>query len=773
MIPQRFGVAFGWVALAVGCGDDEGRTPPPGDAGPSDAAPDAALDADAGTDAGPPSPWETPREWTLASPAACPAEIADDDLLGELLGDLGLDFDFGIPRSWYEARGGRLADDPTRLSFFHALQEAPEDVPCYAGNMALRADDAAISDHPLATMVADMATQLDMTLTVGGPWPEIDAAAPLVSALDVVFAGAAWDRDGAILQANDVPLDLQRAAARVLLGAAEAAAFRAEALPRMGDPARFQDYYDYGANFWLLTTYPRIDPDTPADAAMFESTENAATLYEGGVRLAQALDEARWPVATTDEFVFEVETPLGVVRISGSDDDRYEAAGDSRDETAYLLLVDAGGNDEYRIPAGATTSATHGVAVHVDLGGNDVYAYDESGSPHDIPGILPADREGRVAPDAAARLGQFSLSQSARQGAGVLGYGFLVDLGAGDDVYRSLRRSQGFANFGVGVLRDDGGTDSYEGEAGVQGSAVVGIAILWDGGGDDSYRAFQSSQGFGWVTSFGSLYEAGGDDTYELVVDDVVLFGSSQTAGATNNSLGQGTAFGLRRDANGNHLGGGLAMLRDLQGADRYDGATFVQGVGYWMGLGVCADADGDDRYNGIFYSQGATAHFALAAFLEGGGNDTYDVDRPANHSQMGLGHDYSVSFFVDDAGNDVHVGPDRSIGAGKCHGMGLFVDNGGDDSYEAHNRAIGWATDYDWAEGVCGTSETEPTYGLFVDVGGDDTYEKPDVLGYGDDLTWITDDPEDATALELSGGIDRASGASFARAYGAVYRAE
>ena len=421
----------------------------------------------------------------------------------------------------------------------------------------------------------------------------------------------------------------------------------------------------------------------------------------------------------------------------------------------------------------SATDEDHGVAVHVDLGGNDRYEYDEVGSAYDGPGLLPADSEGRRAPDAAARLGAFSLSQAGRQGSGRLGYGYLLDLGGGNDVYRSLKRSQGFANFGVGILWDDGGRDSYEAEAGAQGSAVVGIAIQYDGGGDDTYRSFQSSQGFGWISSYGLLYDAAGDDRYELVVDAPVLFGSSQTAGATNNSLGQGTAFGLRRDANGHHQGGGLALLRDRAGNDRYDGATFVQGVGYWMGFGVCADYEGNDRYNGIFYDQGATAHFALGAFLEGGGDDTYEVDRPANHSSMGLGHDWSVSVFVDDGGADQHIGPDRSIGAGKCHGLGIFVDNGGDDVYEAHNRAIGWATDYDWAEGVCGTSETDPTYGLFVDIGGDDTYRKPDLEGYGDDRTWITDDPEDATALELSGGIDRETGTIFARAYGEVYAAE
>lgn len=65
----------------------------------------------------------------------------------------------------------------------------------------------------------------------------------------------------------------------------------------------------------------------------------------------------------------------------------------------------------------------------------------------------------------------------------------------------------------------------------------------------------------------------------------------------------------------------------------------------------------------------------------------------------------------------------------------------------------------------------TNPSYAFFVDAGGTDTYEKPDgAPGYGDDLLWITDDPVDATALELSGRLDAASGQTWAAAYGAVW---
>jgi hypothetical protein len=243
------------------------------------------------------------------------------------------------------------------------------------------------------------------------------------------------------------------------------------------------------------------------------------------------------------------------------------------------------------------------------------------------------------------------------------------------------------------------------------------------------------------------------------------VYWSPQLPGVANASLGQGCAFGWRRDDTGTHWSGGLALLRDADGADRYVGSTFVQGCGYWFGFGALADARGDDTYAGRFYAQGASTHFALAAFLEGEGDDVYEAD---DSSSIGLAHDFSVTVFVEGDGNDTYTGPDRSLGAGKCHGLGLFVDVAGDDAYTAtHTRAIGWATDYDWAAGTCGDEPDLDTYGLFVDADGADTYTKPEATTTTNDAVWVNDDPDDADAAEHGGGVDVAQGVTFAEAYG------
>lgn len=771
MFPPGAVGAIAALTLVASCGDEQGGPATTG-AGGAAAAATTATTGGAGGEGGSggeaASGWAVPSPWSPVSPHACPPALGPNDLLATALAPLGLDRTVGIPKALYESVGGNIAADPARRSFFHHLQENVSEVPCFAGNLASRADLAVGSDHPLTALVADAAAALDLTLTVGGSFPALAGESPLVAALDVVFAGAPWDRDAALLAAGEIPDDVQAAAARVLLGAVEAKAARDAAVAVLAGDTSLTSIFKKGTSQWLVALGSGVDPDLDAFSGLFTATpEGAGRLYEGAARLAQACDEAAFAGLGPAQapFDFFVDTPLGAVVLRGGGDDVYDPSADPRLAGSLLLVLDTGGNDTYRIPAGATASADNPVSVLVDLGGADLYAYEVVPDVDDLPGLLPSDGDGRYGGD--AYYGPFSLSKTARQGAGILGYGYLLDLGGGDDVYRSPRKSQGFGNFGVGILWDDGGKDSYEAENGAQGSAVVGLGILYDGAGDDSYRSFGSSQGFGWVLSVGMLYDQAGNDHYEMVVDDPVILYSPQTPGTANASLGQGVAFGWRRDDTGTHLAGGIGMLRDRAGDDRYDGSVFVQGAGYWMGLGVLADAEGSDRYNGLFYAQGAGAHFALGAFLEGGGDDSYDVDRPALSSSVGLAHDFSVVFFVEDGGNDHYVGPDRSVGAAKCHGLSLFVDNGGDDLYDTEDRAVGYATDYDWAENTCGDSTTLPTYAVFVDAAGTDVYQKPTVPPNGDDSAWVTDDPTDATALELSGGLDASRGSTYVSAYG------
>lgn len=693
-----------------------------------------ADETDSGKPAETPTGWADPFEWALDAASPCPATPPEGDATGELAAAMDQDFPFGIPDDRF---AGTVKSDDTRLSWYPGAIADLTAIPCLGRNHVARADAALASDHPLTTIVADGAGIVDQAITVGGSFDTPTLA-------DALAALGAEDVD-----TSAVPEDVQAAAVKVLVAAAEAIPMRDAAIASMMPDGKINHAFDDGASFWLTSVGDSLDPNDPDYHDLYLGS---ADLYAAGARVAQAVDELDLAASTAD-FHFQADTPYGAVILNGGADDTY-------DTTATLLVIDTSGDDTWLGPSGATASQDNPVSVAIDLAGDDVYSYD--GTDSGVDGVLPDDADGRYYESEIN--GPYSRSNFVRQGAGVLGVGILVDR-AGNDHYGSLRRSQGYAQFGVGILYDAGGDDVYEAEAGAQGAACVGVAALVDISGADRYKLWNSGQGFGWVSSSGLLWDGAGDDAYELVPHDPILFYSGQLAGVANSNIGQGAGFGMRRDDTGEHLSGGIALLRDLAGDDVYIGATYVQGAGYMLGTGVFADGAGADEYYGEFYAQGTGVHLGIGLFLEDAGDDKYNPGTEPASSMLGLGHDSGVGLLVDAAGDDAYNGSDRSIGAGKCHGLGLLVDRAGDDSYTLPiERGIGWATDYDTEPGSCGDDTDVATWGLFVDLDGTDTYDKPYDAILGDDKLWLTYDPDGNGAMQLSGGIDTTGGDTFAR---------
>src|SRR5262249_30965508 len=160
--------------------------------------------------------------------------------------------------------------------------------------------------------------------------------------------------------------------------------------------------------------------------------------------------------------------------------------------------------------------------------------------------------------------------------------------------------------------------------------------------------AFTISQGFGGAQGAGALVDGDGDDVYTVDVGDPALGGhplylSPQLPGKGNSSMSQGAAQGRRPQSQTDaaYMAGGVGILRDRRGSDRYTGSVFAQGVGYWQGLGMLLDGGGDDSYDALWYIQGSAAHFSLSVFLEEGGNDTYNLTLQPAATSIGLGHDF------------------------------------------------------------------------------------------------------------------------------------
>jgi hypothetical protein len=296
-------------------------------------------------------------------------------------------------------------------------------------------------------------------------------------------------------------------------------------------------------------------------------------------------------------------------------------------------VVDLGGDDTYEAPVGANQDARNPVSVLVDLGGDDTYGYPVvPSSARHAPRRCPRMRMG-----GARGAGPASMSRTARQGAGRLGVGLFYDLGAGRDRYRSLRMSQGFGALGVGGLYDEGGDDTYEAEAGGQGSAMAGVGVLVDGGGRDAYTRGPTGRASATCRASGSLSTATATTRTRRGHAGALPVAQSPM---TNSSFAQGAGFGRRGDAFPDriNMSGGIGVLRDRAGNDRYTASVFRQGTGYWGGMGLLLDGAGDDRYDAPLVRAGGSAHFAYAALVDGGGRDVHNAMATRQEHDRGRG---------------------------------------------------------------------------------------------------------------------------------------
>jgi hypothetical protein len=599
----------------------------------------------------------------------------------------------------------------------------------------------------------------------------VDPAAPqpLAAAVAqlILDAGGSPDEEALAADAADVPRDLQVELARVVLAAGRAnLAFAALIQPFSADEL---DQLSHVGSLFLM---PQVAPPRltePATQTLLGRRFDVARMVAPAVDLARAIERADLSrFAGTRGFAFDQSTPIGRVVV------RDAADHVDKNVDVPLLLLDTGGNDTYTSAVGTVDGANdlaraRHVGIAIDLGGDDDYGYQPFASPLDG-ARLPSDGDGRSYPVLPVEQagGPVSLSDTPRQGAARLGYGFLFDLGGGRDHYHSLRMSQGFAVAGVGVLYDDGGDDRYEGEAAVQVAAAFGVGLLYDAGGNDVYRTYVDSQGFGFVRGVGVLYDRAGDDSYLADVGDPAaggdpLYLTPQLPGRGNASFVQGAGLGRRApgDTDRVFMSGGVGLLRDRRGDDVYTASVFAQATGYWFGTGILADGAGDDRYDAKYYVQGAAAHYALAVFLEDAGDDRYNTLLTPAATSIGTGHDFSVAWHIDSGGDDRYVAPVLAMGAGNMNGIGVLINIGGDDQYRAEEPALPAGR---LSPEAVGQDERRAvrSVGIFVDIGGHDRYAVgSSQVARGDDSTWhnVFEPADGGASGECSAGVDRASG--------------
>ena len=652
--------------------------------------------------------------------------------------------------------------------------------------------------------------------TVASTHPLATAVAQLIKA-----HGGTPDTTKLQSEAAKIPADLQKKLATIVLAVSDAATTRNQALPaRVTKDANY--FFQRAASVVINAAQrfnlgPRGRPS--GDYWLLARDFGYQKMYQASWELSTTIQQSQLSAnASYKGFSFNVQTPIGRIIVQDNGDHEYDPQ-KAEYKGDIALLVDTGGNDTYKIAAGANTSAKNPVSVVLDLAGKDTYGYTIVKHKKDLYGRFPSDDGGRYSapgfcnkdsdcgliglcfdsacqvrcftdkdcgkpnskcqkekggsfctPKKKASAGPFSLSNRNRQGAGRLGIGFLFDLGTEKDVYHSLRMSQGFGALGVGVLYDAGGDEEYQCESGCQGSGVFGIGLHIDRSGNDEYRTFHNAQGFGFSKGAGILLDQKGDDKYLAnhgsPTQDMKpgqkgdpLYASAQLPGKANSSFVQGAGFGRRADfSDGHFMSGGLGILRDVEGKDKYVSGVFAQATGYWYGTGILSDGSGDDTYDGFWYVQGSTAHYALSVFLEGSGNDKYNSTLTPVATHTGVGHDFSTSWLVDESGNDIYRAGGLTLGSGNDNGYGFLIDNGGNDKYQSRgNNSLGIAQSPNPDTNGRNTRKVH-TLGFFIDAGGNDTYERPQKTILGNNKTWTQGRSKDGTPrrkLELGAGVD------------------
>lgn len=412
-------------------------------------------------------------------------------------------------------------------------------------------------------------------------------------------------------------------------------------------------------------------------AAIFEQIDFASILrayaiYQAGMdMLIEHL-----PLLRYDHKKTLIHESIYGVMLIGTTKGDYHSFKDNKKlrNKAIAFVFDPAGNDTYELDINADWQ--HPLYMQIDLKGDDIYRSDTPAALFCVIGGIGASYDAE-----------------------------------GNDLYHC--DDYAFSAFlGQNLHLDKSGDDVYQGGLFNQGAAMFGVAVLIDEAGSDSYNASSFAQALGGTLAVGALLDYDGDDRYYIGGK----YFHKPLMPNDYRSMGQGMGFGFRPD-----FAGGLGLLYDRSGNDKYIGGVYAQGVAYWYAGGILIDENGNDVYNAIYYPQGSGIHLAYGMLFDGEGDDNYYT---RNGPGQGAGHDWSLGILIDKSGNDAYSIPGGN-GLGLSNSVGIFVESSGDDRYERKDSSsLGYAN---LARGTGGI-------GLFLDAGGKDSY--PDTL-YQNDFSW------------------------------------
>jgi hypothetical protein len=434
---------------------------------------------------------------------------------------------------------------------------------------------------------------------------------------------------------------------------------------------------------WIM----RLPGPEPSIAVMQASTQvdlhsliQAACLFSGAITKG-APPPKRPPATETYEIRSHVKGEIFAARKVNGHWIVYGGFGENWYDMDHIdVVIDPGGDDRYIY----NNPMNRGLKVIVDMQGNDLHA--------------PVQRtDGR--------------QDGGGPAAGLLGVSLIVDYEGNDTYIQHTLGGLGAGIFGVGVLIDYQGQDQYIGGSWSIGAGLYGAGAVLDLGEEaDVYRSVSCSQGLGSSRGFGLLLDKGGRDLYQTggIQSSYGVHGASL-------SLSQGVGLGIA-----GYDVGGLGVLCDLGGHDRYLGGEFSQGCGYGKGCGILYDRSGNDLYYADRYSQGSAAHQALGVLVDEGGEDSYYA---MSEVSQGGGWDVSIGVLLDRRGNDSYASSGLCQGGASMQSLGWLIDLGGHDRYSSQNQTCQGCS----GENRYHYEETESlSFSWLLDAGGEDAYSQP-----------------------------------------------
>lgn len=301
------------------------------------------------------------------------------------------------------------------------------------------------------------------------------------------------------------------------------------------------------------------------------------------------------------------------------------------------------------------------IDVVIDAGGDDVYRY-------------PMNQRPRVQLvfDWAGNDRYIGENGAAGPASAMLGVSVIVDR-SGNDVYEGGMRSCGVGIMGIGVIVDVEGNDNYRGTKWSLGAGYYGFGGIVDLDGSDVYMAQQYSQAIGGPRGFGLILDVAGNDLYRANGPRPSVYGDPGVFASYSQGIGIGAWWPWTTGFDT----GGIGLICDLGGDDRYEVGEMGQGMGFYFGLGMLYDRSGRDLYYGTRYGQATTAHGGVGILADDGGDDTY-------WGTIAEAWDLGLALLIDRGGDDSYQSfkPGAAIGTGEQQGIAWLIDLDGRDRY-------------------------------------------------------------------------------------------